>query len=965
MKTLMLRRFGAVKSHALTQAPTTKARHLLLNVSLIMCALTYATTSASGQHAMTTQQETLNEFKACYGSDWKHQVSPETGLVSSMMGGRIELSGALEDPVATAQRFLEANQTLLGFDRPEDTLEFYKRSGLSNGKGQVVSFNQLYKNVPVWQHRALVYFTEEGVLTYLSSGLWPIGDIDVKPRITPEQAERIIARSEGDEDVKANMPAELVLLARGEGVLAWHSISDVGSPQRPVRHFVDAKSGALIERAELSHSSHGPPKRRVSVKAEEEEPPLQLGAIDPCNKNWVWTAPAENDIVFDKVFPLGDPYAVDIKVGATSWDATEDATQTLAVYQAALALLPGIPWSIDIDWSIWTWDSYREQIKTETGEIERGHWDVFFTTLNSFDTFLALTDGGPIAERSCDFEWEHFNTIGPGLLLTVGGSDWGDENLCTQSSTDTLGYTEGNLNSSVVLSLGLDTGRTGETDGYFPSWGEFKVRITAPSHYFNPNPMAVLNNPDLVDDFDSRAAVPIEGYSTLEGVLPNLNPRDPDYGYRLQGEYCSITELGEPYIGEPSSHDGQFPYLRSCDQFEAVNCYIHITQFQLYLQSLGYTGTNSINARPIRVDPHYGYKENSRYVADGNGTGVLVFGDGGVDDAEDGDVIIHEYAHACLDNRLPGWADGAERNLPLTVNETRAIDEGCADFFAAHYFNSPAFAEWATEDLQGLRRCDLDWVYPQDLLVWVNGQFISRDDHDASQLFSSFLWDLRGRIGGDRTVKLIIDALAHMPDVNHYFSNMVFYMSVVSFNTGPAWEVEEITNAALDRGILRAIEISAVDAAGNPLPGIVDAIPTNDWRGRGGGTVPLERIYAWGRQISITAPATDADGRTLTAWRVNDGPWENHGLTTVPYRIDENAQHHVQIQYSCPAPFSFSQTDCVNIPGDLNGDGSVNGTDLAILLGSWGTPMGDIDGDGTTNGVDLSLLLGNWESQGN
>jgi len=49
------------------------------------------------------------------------------------------------------------------------------------------------------------------------------------------------------------------------------------------------------------------------------------------------------------------------------------------------------------------------------------------------------------------------------------------------------------------------------------------------------------------------------------------------------------------------------------------------------------------------------------------------------------------------------------------------------------------------------------------------------------------------------------------------------------------------------------------------------------------------------------------------------------------------------------------------IPGDLNGDGSVNGSDLAILLSNWGgSGSGDINGDGTVNASDLAILLGNW-----
>ena len=49
---------------------------------------------------------------------------------------------------------------------------------------------------------------------------------------------------------------------------------------------------------------------------------------------------------------------------------------------------------------------------------------------------------------------------------------------------------------------------------------------------------------------------------------------------------------------------------------------------------------------------------------------------------------------------------------------------------------------------------------------------------------------------------------------------------------------------------------------------------------------------------------------------------------------------------------------------DLDGDGTVGGADLGILLGQWGTPGVDLDGDGTTNGADLGLLLGAWGAIG-
>ena len=46
--------------------------------------------------------------------------------------------------------------------------------------------------------------------------------------------------------------------------------------------------------------------------------------------------------------------------------------------------------------------------------------------------------------------------------------------------------------------------------------------------------------------------------------------------------------------------------------------------------------------------------------------------------------------------------------------------------------------------------------------------------------------------------------------------------------------------------------------------------------------------------------------------------------------------------------------------GDFDGASDVDGADLGLLLGKWGSPEGDLNGDGMTDGADLGLLLGAW-----
>lgn len=54
-----------------------------------------------------------------------------------------------------------------------------------------------------------------------------------------------------------------------------------------------------------------------------------------------------------------------------------------------------------------------------------------------------------------------------------------------------------------------------------------------------------------------------------------------------------------------------------------------------------------------------------------------------------------------------------------------------------------------------------------------------------------------------------------------------------------------------------------------------------------------------------------------------------------------------------------------NLVGDIDGDGNVGSSDMAILLAAWGQQSfksnpADINGDGTVDSIDLSMLIANW-----
>lgn len=78
------------------------------------------------------------------------------------------------------------------------------------------------------------------------------------------------------------------------------------------------------------------------------------------------------------------------------------------------------------------------------------------------------------------------------------------------------------------------------------------------------------------------------------------------------------------------------------------------------------------------------------------------------------------------------------------------------------------------------------------------------------------------------------------------------------------------------------------------------------------------------------------------------------------YIVDHGGASSGQIFKIVPADGS---NGCVPpLVGDIDGNGQVNGADLAAVLSAWGTKgsNADLDGDGAVGGSDLAIVLGNW-----
>ena len=101
--------------------------------------------------------------------------------------------------------------------------------------------------------------------------------------------------------------------------------------------------------------------------------------------------------------------------------------------------------------------------------------------------------------------------------------------------------------------------------------------------------------------------------------------------------------------------------------------YYWVTQAQRYIQSLGFGSTlPAVNKRQqlLRINQFGG--DNSFY-REGTGKLTITLGKGGVDDAEDAEVIVHEYGHSVQDDQVPGFG---------STPEAGAIGEAFGDYLA-------------------------------------------------------------------------------------------------------------------------------------------------------------------------------------------------------------------------------------------------------------------------------------------
>ena len=253
----------------------------------------------------------------------------------------------------------------------------------------------------------------------------------------------------------------------------------------------------------------------------------------------------------------------------------------------------------------------------------------------------------------------------------------------------------------------------------------------------------------------------------------------------LESPYCIVGEYDPPDSAVCFDTTADFCYTRGDLCFEQVNIFYHINNYQAYLQSLGF---DSLVNYQIKVDANgMNGADNSMFSSFSN---LLSFGEGGVDDGEDADVIIHEYGHAISYSAAPNTNTGTQR---------KTLDEANADYLAASLSRAIDTSDW-----QKVFNWDGHngfwsgrWVisnkhYPED---WVGGIYQDADIWSATLMQ---IWEDIGRTDADRI--LLQSLYSYAPNLTFTQAAYLFLQADSLLNNGANCFV--IYKRFRERGIL-------------------------------------------------------------------------------------------------------------------------------------------------------------------
>jgi len=262
---------------------------------------------------------------------------------------------------------------------------------------------------------------------------------------------------------------------------------------------------------------------------------------------------------------------------------------------------------------------------------------------------------------------------------------------------------------------------------------------------FNPDPLTSANAVYGGTYSDNNGAN--NASLTAELFMTNIDVCFDMGQYSPFTQHINVVDFAPPYIPIFTTSSTTTSFNRADNDFETLNLLYHLNQMFIHLNDLGY---GDLTNYQLRVDPHGANGSDNSFYVPGGPQPSLQFGHGSfhVDDAEDADVIVHEYAHAISARAAPGTNIGFER---------QAIDEGFGDYIAASYsrsinpFNWEKVFSWdGHNEFWAGRTVGTNKKYPQDS---------QSPPHNAGQIWGGALARLHVAMGRERLDTILFASL--------------------------------------------------------------------------------------------------------------------------------------------------------------------------------------------------------------
>lgn len=426
---------------------------------------------------------------------------------------------------------------------------------------------------------------------------------------------------------------------------------------------------------------------------------------------------------------------------------------------------------------------------------------------------------------------------------------------------------------------------------------------------FNPDPLSqagVAYGATGYTDGNDAATTQMNNARTSV-ILPEI---DLTAGvYKLKSSYAEIKELGSPAKGLFTQATSAFNFTRSEDGFEAVTAFYHIDKSMRYInETLGipcvpYQGANG---GLVFFDAHGANSADNSFYSNGQ----LQFGEGGVDDAEDADVILHELGHGLHD-----WITGGG------LSQVNGLSEGSGDYWAVSY--SRSLNQWTSDTPQ------YNWVFgwdghnpfwngrTTDYGASYSGGLVGQI-HTDGQIWGTVLMKIWDGIGREKTDKAFLNGLdlttsntnqqnaaiavrtaamdmnypcADVALMTEKFSEAGYTMPAISLRMNP------IPNQTVQAGVSNTYTLPSYAELANPITDNCDAGLTQS---PVVGTVLAPGTYS----ITMVATSGSTVSRTFT-------------LTVLPFLdINENVRNNF-IMYPNPA------SNQITVKGEFDANESI------------------------------------------